>query len=409
MKRLAVFLLVLGFALSAMPFSAFAIKSDDAKFDQFLTEIKWEKQAYLDYLESKDWSLNDYDTVDELGTPLTEKNVQALASKHNLTRTEMNQLLYEYGDLEYGQDVLDGIYLIFIEDLEFYIAFYLEDFVGTPIDATNLKELMDEYGFASEKELESFLQDYDDSLSYYEYIEDLESSLLFYQEMGEYEIDVDGLFTELGLTEEEIERLIAHLETLDYEDPAFEQKLTQLSDRMMAIGDFETADELTAEQIAELMDIYNDMIDLLELKTTYFFVKDGQKTPVSLATLMTLESTDGADLLIEIYNLKDVFLADILLTADMFGSDLIVDTGNSLDTVEKVITAPVAEKPAAITPTAPNNQTSPSNQTSPTTTQTVTGGKLPATASDFATNAIFGLVLLAAGIVLFRRFRAEEN
>lgn len=408
MKRLAVFLLVLGFALSTMPFSAFAIESDDAEFDQFLTEIEWEKQAYLDYLESKDWSLEEFDTADELGTPLTEEGVQALTTKLELTRTELNQLLYEYGDIEYGQDVLDGMYLIFIEDLEYYIEFYMEDvadYIGTPIDATNLQELMDEFGFASEKELEAFLQEYDDSLASYEYIEDLESSLMFYQDMGDYEIDIDfdGLFTELGLTEEEIERLVAHLDTLDYEDPAFEEKLMQLSDRMMAIGEFETAEELTAEQIAELMDIYSDMTDLLEVKATYYFVKDGQKTPVSLAALMTLESTEGADLLIEIYNLKDVFLADILLTADMFGSDLIAGTGEDLNTIEKVITAPpVAEKPAVVAP-------APTSPATPTTTQTVTGGKLPATASDFAVNAIFGLALLVAGIALFRRFRAEEN
>ena len=395
MKRLAVFLLVLGFAFSTMPLSAFAVKSDDAKFHQFLTDINWEKQAYLDYLKSKDWSLSEFDTVDELGTPLAEDGIQALQDRLGLSRMDLNELLYEYGDLEYGQDVLEGTSLIFIEDVEYYIEFYLEDYIGTPIDATNLQELMEEYGFSSEKELEAFLQEYDDSISYYESIEDLESTIIFYQDMGDFEIDIDGLFTDLGLTEEEVERLIAHMETLNYEDPAFEQKLTQISDRMMAVGDFETADELTAEQVAEIMDIYNDMIDLLELKTAYYFVKDGQKTPVSLATLMTLESTEGADLLIEIYNLKDVFLADILLTADMFGSDLIIDTGKDLGTVEKVISAPtVVQTPVA---------------TAPTNTQTVKGGKLPATASDFAANAIFGLALLLTGIVLFRRVRAAAN
>ncbi|MBT2571225.1 processed acidic surface protein [Planococcus sp. ISL-110] len=397
MKRLTVFLLVLGFAFSMMPLSAFAIKSDDAKFDQFLTEINWEKPDYLDYLESKNWSLDDFDSVTELGTPLTEKGVQTLTGNLGLSRTEINQLLYEYGDLEYGQDVLDGVYLIFMEDVEYYIEFYLEDYAATPIDATNLQELMEAYGFASEKELEAFLQGYDDSLSNYEYIEDLESTVLFYQDMGEYVIDIDGLFTELGMTEEEVERLVAHLETLNYENPAFEQQLTQLSDRMMAIGDFETADELTAEQIAEMMAIYNELIDLFEVKTAYYFVKDGQKTAVSLATLMTLESTEGADLLIEIYNLKDVFLADILLTAEMFGSDLIVDTGKDLDTVEKVISAPtVIQKPVVTAPTAP------------ATSQTVTGGKLPATASDFVANTVFGLALLLASFALFRRIRAEE-
>ena len=393
MKRLAVFLVVLGFIFSSMPLSAFAIKADDTKFDQFLIEINWEKKAYLEYLEGKGWSLDEYDTVDELGTPMNEQGIQALLSKLELTRTELNEVLYEFGDIEYGEDVLDGTLLIFIEDLEYYVEFYLEDNLGTPITPTNLQELMTEHGFTSEKALEDYLEGYSDSIENYEFIEDLEESLFYYQELDEYDLELDGLFTELGLTEEELERLIAHLETLDYQNPAFEEKLTQLSDRMMAIGEFETADELTAEQIAELMDIYNDLIELFELKTAYFFVKDGQKTSVSLSTLMTLESTEGADLLIEIYNLKDVFLADILLTAEMFGSEIIVETGTELGIVETIIsTPPAVQKPAVI---------------APTTTQTVKGGKLPATSTDFAVNALIGLTLIAAGIVLFRRFRTE--
>ncbi|MGB6406173.1 MAG: processed acidic surface protein, partial [Planococcus donghaensis] len=389
MKRLVGFLVVFGFVLSTLPLSVFAIKSDEAEFNAFLVEINWEKQDYLDYLASKDWSLDEFETIDELGTPLTEKGIQLLTEKLEMTRTELNELLYEYGDLEYGEDVLDGVYLIFIEDVEYFSEFYLDDYTGTPIDDENLQELMDNFGFASEQELEEFLQGYSDSLENYDFIEDLEESLLFYTEMDDYELDFNGLFTELGLTEEEVERLIAHLETLNYEDPAFEEQLTQLSDRMMAMEDFETADELTAEQIAEMMDIYSDMINLFELKTTYFFVKDGVKKPVSLATLMTLQSTEGADLLIEIYNLKDVFLADVLLTADMFGSDLIADTGKDLGAVETIISTPaVTQKPTVSTPSA---------------TKTVKGGKLPVTASNFVPTLLFGLALLLSGVILFRR------
>ncbi|MGH2317130.1 processed acidic surface protein [Planococcus sp. SE5232] len=390
MKRLALFLLVLAVGVSTMPLSAFAIKADDAQFDRHLTEIDWKKQDYLDYLTGKDWSLEEFESADELGTPLTEAGIQALLGELEMTRTELNELLYEYGDLEYGQDVLEGTYLIFIEDVKFFVEFYLEEYTGTPINAVNLQELMERYGFTSETELEEYLQDYSDSLANYEYIEDLESSLLYYSEMGEYGFDTEFLFTELGLTEEEVEKLIAHLETLDYEDPDFESKLEQLSDRMVAVDNFESADELTAEQLAEILDIYSDMTDLFEIRTDLYFSKDGQKAPVSLATLLTLQSTEGADLLIEIFNLKDVFLADILLTADMFGSELINETGKDLITVENAIATP----PAVQKPVAP-------------ATQTIKGGKLPATASDFAVNSLLGLALILAGIGLFRRYRAQ--
>lgn len=74
----------------------------------------------------------------------------------------------------------------------------------------------------------------------------------------------------------------------------------------------------------------------------------------------------------------------------MFGSELINETGKDLITVENAITTP----PAAQKPVAP-------------ATQTVKGGKLPATASDFAVNSLLGLILVVAGIGLFRRFRAQ--
>lgn len=395
MKRALILIMAFMLMLNLSPLSAFAIKSTDAKFDQFLTEINWDKQDYLNYLKNKGWSLEEFDAVDELGTPLTEEGIQSLLKKLELTRTELNDLLVEYGDLELGEDVLEGVSLIFIEDLTDSTEFYLNEGSGTPITATNLQELMDRFDFSSEQELEAFLQEQSDSLKNYEFIEDLESALLFYTEMDGLDMDLSGLFTELGLTDEEVEKLVAHMDTLDYEDPAFENRLTELSDRMMAIGEFETADELTAEQIAELMDIYSDLADLLEIKTTYYFVKDDKKTAVSLSTLMTLESTEGADLLIEIYNLKGVFLADILLTAEMFGSELIVDTGKDLGKVEEVITTPpAAQKPV---PSSPN------------TNQTQKGGKLPATASDFAINVLFGLVILLSGIALFRRTRVMGN
>ena len=395
MKRALILIMAFMLMLNLSPLSAFAIKSTDAKFDQFLTEINWDKQDYLNYLKNKGWSLEEFDAVDELGTPLTEEGIQSLLKKLELTRTELNDLLVEYGDLELGEDVLEGVSLIFIEDLTDSTEFYLNEGSGTPITATNLQELMDRFGFSSEQELEAFLQEQSDSLKNYEFIEDLESALLFYTEMDGLDMDLSGLFTELGLTDEEVEKLVAHMDTLDYEDPAFENRLTELSDRMMAIGEFETADELTAEQIAELMDIYSDLADLLEIKTTYYFVKDDKKTAVSLSTLMTLESTEGADLLIEIYNLKGVFLADILLTAEMFGSELIVDTGKDLGKVEEVITTPpTAQKPV---PSSPNAN------------QTQKGGKLPATASDFAINVLFGLVILLSGIALFRRTRVMGN
>lgn len=393
MKRLlSVFLaVVLGFGL--LPVSTFAIEPNEPEFEKFLKSIEWEKQDYIDYIESNEWYLEDFESVDELGTPLSEESIQLVLEKFDLSREELNDLLVEYGDIEEGQDVLEGTWIIFSEELHEYVDFYLNGMEGTPIDEENLQQLLEDYGFESKEALEQFLNENDDSIENYEYIEDLEASVDYYVNGDEYLDEIYGLFTEIGLTDEELEKLFTHLETLDFEDPAFIDKLIELSERMMVFEDFETAEELSAEQIAELFDIFNDMLDLFQLETKYYLVKDGEKQTVSFETLMTMDTTKGYDLLIELYNKQGGFLADILLTADMFGSELIKETGKDIKQAEEIVTKNqnVSEGPKAVKPPV----------------KTVKGGKLPKTASDYAGNAIAGFSLVLVGFVMFRRLKAK--
>jgi LPXTG-site transpeptidase (sortase) family protein len=178
----------------------------------------------------------------------------------------------------------------------------LNGWEGTPIDDNNLQQLLEEYGFDSEEALEQFLNENNDTIENYEYIEDLEFAVDFYVNSDEYLDEISNLFTDFGLTEEELEKLFAHLETLDVEDPAFEEKMLELSERMIAIEEFETADELSAEQIAELFDVFSEMLELFQIEIKYYLVNDGVKQSVSFETLMTMDTTNGYDLLIEIYN-----------------------------------------------------------------------------------------------------------
>lgn len=376
------FAVALGFAL--LPVSALAIEPDDSEFELFLKGIGWEKQDYIDYLESKGWSLEDFETVDELGTPLTEEAIQSVLQEFELSREELNALLVENGDLEEGEDVLEGTWIIFAEELHFFVDFYVNGWEGTPIDENNLKQLLEDYGFESKEALEQFLRENDDSIENYEYIEDLEFAVNFYVNGDEY-LDLSGLFTEFGLTDEELERLFAHLETLDLEDPVFLDKLLELSERLMAFEDFETADELSAEQIAEFLDIFREMLELFQVETKYYLVKDGEKNPLTFEALLTMKTTNGYDLLVEIYNKQGEFLADILLTAEMFGSELIQETGKDIKQVEKIVTGASTKPPV----------------------KTVKGGMLPKTASDYAGNALVGLCLALAGAVLFRKIRVK--
>ncbi|RLL43902.1 processed acidic surface protein [Oceanobacillus piezotolerans] len=403
MKHLFSVLLTIVIGIGVLPVMTYAIELNEPEFEKFLKDIGWDKQDYVDYLESKEWDLEYFESVDELGTPLSEESVQLVLEEFGLSREELNELLVEYGDLEEGQDVLEGTWIIFSEELHEYVDFYLNGWEGTPIDEDNLQQLLDDYGFESKEALEQFLNENDDSIENYEYIEDLYLAVDFHLD----DLDLDeiyGLFTEIGLTNEELEKLFAHLETLDYEDPAFLDKLIELSERMMAFEDFETAGELSAEQIAELFDIFYDMLNLFEVETKYYLVKDGEKQTVSFETLMTMDTTKGYDLLIEIYNKQGEFLADILLTADMFGSDLIQETGKDIKQAEEILTENQKASPALKAAEGAKEA-----KTAKPPVKTVKGGELPATASDYAGNALVGLAFVLAGVFLFRRLRIKGN
>jgi len=389
MKRFLLLLLVAAMSLMMFPVSSFAIEPENAEFEEFLQGIGWDKQDYLDYLESKEWFLEDFEYVDELGTPLSEEGVQAVLLEFELSREELNSLLVENGDIEEGQDAIDAWFL-FNEDLQSSVDYYINGWEGTPIDDENLQQLLEDYGFESKEALEEFLVENGDSLENYEYIEDLDYVVYFYTN-GDEELDeVYSLFTDIGFTDEELERFFLHLETLDFEDPAFLESLLALSERMMAFEDFEVADELTAEQIAELLDIFTEMLNLVQVDTKYFLVKDGEKQSVSFETLMTMETTNGYDLLIELYNKQGEFLLDVLFTAEMFGSEIIKETGEDIKEATEIVSEkpPVKAKPPV---------------------HTVKGGKLPTTASDYLSNTVAGFALVLVGMLLFRRVRVKGN
>ncbi|PPA70378.1 processed acidic surface protein [Jeotgalibacillus proteolyticus] len=398
MKRLIAILLTVTMGFWALPSMTFALEANDAEFETFLEKNGLNKDEYVTYLESKGWTLEDFDTVDELGTPITEESIQTILVDFDLTREELNALLVDNGDLEAGEDVTEGTYLIFSEELYMFVEFYLTEY--TPITDETLKQLLEEYGFESKEELEAFLNEHGDSIDNYEYIEDLDWAIYMYLDDYDFLEELSYLFSGIGLTYEELERLFAHLETLPYEDPAFEARLDSLLDRMFAIEDFETADELSDAELVELFNIYMELLDLFEFDTKYYVIQDGVTTPVTIEGLLTLDTTKNFDLLIEFYNKQGVFLADIILTADMFGSGLIKDTGKDIKEMEQV----VKENPQA---GAGGKKKINKKASEAAPVKTVKGAKLPKTASNSLGNTMAGMALVLIGIVLFRRFKTQ--
>lgn len=269
-------------------------------------------------------------------------------------RGEMSQVIFQQlllrnpCDIEEGQDVLDShMYIIFNEDLYFYVEWYLDD--------------------------ENYID-----------LNDLD------------------IFTEVGLTEEELDRLFEHFITLNFEDETFLDQLDALLQRLDAVPYFESADDLDAEEIAILLDIFDDMMNLFEVETKYYLTDGTKKTALTLTALLALETTNGKDLLIEIFDREGTFLADIVLTAEMFGSEIIEETGKDLEVVEEVIAAPVKE-------TKEVKKEAKSVKKDTKAVQTTKGGKLPKTATDYVSNTLVGLAFVLIGFLLFRRMKTVSN
>ncbi|MCY8556909.1 processed acidic surface protein, partial [Bacillus haynesii] len=153
---------------------------------------------------------------------------------------------------------------------------------------------------------------------------------LFTVTYEEDDFQIGNMFQELGVDDQEWERLVNHLRKVRDNNPNLENDLMALGERLEAVADFESVSELSAQDIAEMLSILNDLQKTLEVKTKYYLVKDGKKKEVSLTTLVSAEDLKGASLLVEVYDLQGNFILDVLLTPEMIGSDLIHDTGSKV-------------------------------------------------------------------------------
>ena len=435
MRRLGGLFLAFLLAISFAPSYSFAYT--DAELLNFLAE-EGITQDQLDEHLSRFWdySPEDFDTIDEmkelLGERITEENLQELLTHYGLNSEEaLVALLAENEEMDAGGDVREEF--LYIDALDFTVSFYQ----GVPITPENLQQLLEDYGLTLD-ELNAIFASNDDSVDNYEFIEDLEYALFDYGipvtetsllelleefELTRAELDellavygdsvenydtIDDLYFSvtmylvleesgtliddlgIGLTKSELVNLVKHFMTIDFMDPALEEKLLELETRLTAFGEFDSASDLTPEELQELLSIYHELLDVFNLQAKYYLVKGNEKISLSEQELLELETTNGYDLLIELYNTEGVFLADILLTYELFGSDLIDKIGDKLETVDEV---------AKTTPVKKENQQ----------VRTVNGGKLPNTAGNYTEGLLTGLVLMGLGAFWFRKRTVKHS
>ncbi|MFY2155451.1 processed acidic surface protein [Cytobacillus firmus] len=393
MKRLSIVIASI-LLLSLFPAVSLAAPNDE-EVAKFLKETNWAEEGLNDHLEYFwDMSIEDFETIEEmieyLGEPITEENLQQLLADYGFeNEEELTALLVENGEMEPTDDVRDVFR--YFDALDSTVSFLT--YTGTEINDETLQQLLNDYGLTKE-ELLSLLEENDDSLENYEYIEDLDIMVSIY--MGGDEMPGDDEMTQIlgdiDLTDEELEALFAHFMTLDFEDPELLDKMMDLESRLMAFGEFDSADDLTEAEIAELISIMQEMMNLFQLDAEFYLVKDGEKVHLTTAKMVALEDTKGYDLLIELYNTQGQFLADMIITAEMFSSELIEDTVTDLNQAETVIKKQDPDKVKQVSKHI----------------KTVKGGKLPNTAGNYFEGVLAGIGLLLIGIAILLRRKVKE-
>lgn len=393
MKRLSIVIASI-LLLSLFPAVILAAPSNE-EVAEFLKETNWSEEGLNDHLEYFwDMSNEDFETIEEmieyLGEPITEENLQQLLADYGFeNEEELTALLVENGEMEPTDDVRDVFR--YFDALDSTVSFLT--YTGTEINDETLQQLLNDYGLTKE-ELLSLLEENDDSLENYEYIEDLDIMVSIYLGADELpgEDEMTQILEDIDLTDEELEALFAHFMTLDFEDPELLDKMMDLESRLMAFGEFDSADDLTEAEIAELISIMQEMMNLFQLDAEFYLVKDGEKIHLTTAEMIALEDTKGYDLLIELYNAQGQFLADMIITAEMFSSELIEDTVTDLNQAETVIKKqdPVKVKQAS------------------KHVKTVKGGKLPNTAGNYFEGVLAGIGLLLIGIAILLRRKVKE-
>ncbi|MEN0645047.1 processed acidic surface protein [Alkalicoccobacillus gibsonii] len=343
---------------------------------------------------------------------VTDEELEGYLNENNITREQLD----EYLDTYIGMTVED-----FLDITE--LGWYVWVTAGNDPDGTPYIEYTLENYVISYDELVALLAEGGKTLDDFTFLEELDEYLWDKIEWPE-DPYYEGLFQEFGFTYQELDRLFNHLYKIVEAHPETVDKLSSIGERMEAFDGFESAIELSAEEIAELFSIGTELIDILQLDAKFYLAKPGEQKSISFADLLDLKKIEGYDLLIELYDLEGKKLANFIITAAMFNGQFVNKAGGELDDAgkgtEEAVNNPAPtpappaktkaekeEKVAKENKTAPAKQSEPKkdNTSSKKVTKTVDGAKMPKTATDYPMYTFIGLGMTLVGFILFRRFK----
>lgn len=391
-KKLMCVIICLLIIAPAMQVSA-APKQEELQ--SYLKEIgmtKTELQTYLK--ENYDEDLNDFTSAAELreylGERLTDKALASYLKEYGMSKKEAEQQLFVFGFLQKSQAIQD-VYVFaddFVSALD-YITSY------TPLTDKNFAALLKKYGLSKSEYAKMFPGDEDIRL-YTDSIEDAEEYLSAALEEKQAEEQFMKLFSQIGIDQNELENLYQHMSALEKKDPQFSDKLLALSDRLLDLPSFTSISELSAGEIAELLDVMNDFQDTFQVKAKFYLINGNSKKELTARSLLSVNPAQGSKLLVELYDWNGKFLLDAIFTADMVDSETAHQTGSDIRKAEQIVKES-------------KTSTKPKKTSAAQVEKTVKGAKLPKTAGHYAEWSMFGLLLLAGGLLMIRKLRKTAS
>ncbi|ASS72371.1 processed acidic surface protein [Bacillus atrophaeus] len=391
-KKLMCVIICLLIIAPAMQVSA-APKQEELQ--SYLKEIgmtKTELQTYLK--ENYDEDLNDFTSAAELreylGERLTDKALTAYLKEYGMSKKEAEHQLFVFGFLQKSQAIQD-VYVFaddFVSALD-YITSY------TPLTDKNFAALLKKYGLTKSEYAKMFPGDEDIRL-YTDSIEDAEEYLSAALEEKQAEEQFMKLFSQIGIDQNELENLYQHMSALEKKDPQFSDKLLALSDRLLDLPSFTSISELSAGEIAELLDVMNDFQDTFQVKAKFYLINGNSKKELTARSLLSVNPAQGSKLLVELYDWNGKFLLDAIFTADMVDSETAHQTGSDIRKAEQIVKES-------------KTSTKPKKTSAAQVEKTVKGAKLPKTAGHYAEWSMFGLLLLAGGLLMIRKLRKQHH
>lgn len=451
-------MLLLVVVIGLFPKTVMADSNFEEQLTEYLAEVSTTRgltvaKEDLEYtLSLIEFSLGDFDTVAELKDTLGEvikgdySNLNDIYELYALDKTSLDKLLadngetiddyiyvdelnysiyfYSEGDitqeddfetklLEYltkvseirGFEVSKNNFLMLLDSYKYSLDDFetvneLSDFMGDVLkaDLSNLSYFEDEYDL-DKQALLALLAENGKNLDNFIYMDDLEQFVWTY---GGISSGLDDIFSELlpflmeelGIDETEINNLVAHLSSLEeyLGSTEVEARYLKLMERFSALAET-IADTPTNEQIDEIISLYKEMFSIFKLEAEFYVVADGNKTPITFAELLKMTDLGNGKLVIVIYNTDGEFILDLSVSNEIFQS-IMSDLGGYIEDAEEEI----IDKVANVKPVV-----------KPSTTKTVKGGELPVTATNTASMALVGIILLLGGAFVIWKTNELQN